>query len=143
MKPDRSPAVGQGRNPEVLICRDESRTIQAHLPMTRISNILRQYNATGGIIDHLNQAQATYADVSEFTDLKDALLQANQAKADFMRMSPEARAIFNHDVAEWLDTAHDPLKRRELMDRGLLEDPEKKIEPASPVMNEPPAPDAE
>lgn len=86
---------------------DESRTIQSDASRADIKQILKRYKELG-IVDHLRHVDAQYRDVSEFTDLTDALNQAAQAELEFMRLPSKVREMFNHDVAEWLDTAHDP-----------------------------------
>lgn len=101
----------------------ESLTVQSDLPKTKINNILRQFQNNGGIITHLNNAEAMYKDVSEFSDLADALNQSKEAEKAFMRLPSKVREIFDHDVATWLDTAHDPEKRQALVEAGLIPAP--------------------
>lgn len=105
------------KNPDPIYFEDESRTVQSDLPKTQIHNILRQYNNNGGVITHLNQAQAAFKDVTEFTDLKDVLNQAREAEKAFMALPSKVREQFDHDVAVWLDTAHDLDKRAALLNK--------------------------
>lgn len=87
-----------------------SLTVQSDAKRADIRQILKKYKQVG-IVDHLNHVQARWADVTEFTDLSDALRQARVAEEEFMKLPSKVREIFNHDVTEWLDTAHDPAKR--------------------------------
>lgn len=99
---------------------DDSLTVQSDRAKTEINNILAAYSDNGGIITHLAQVQASYKDISEFTDLKDAIDQARRAEHEFMRLPSEVRRIFDHNVATWLDTSHDSDKIQTLMDKGLI-----------------------
>lgn len=99
-----------------------SRTVQSDSYNADIRNIMGQFGGVN-LGDTLDDASALYADVSEFTDLRDALDQARMAEVDFMKLPPGVRQIFNHDVAEWLDTAHDKDKRDALVAAGFIEAP--------------------
>ena len=88
----------------------ESLTVQSEARQADIRQIIRRY-AEVGILDHLKEVELRYADVSEFTDLGDALRQAKEAEKQFLKLPSKVRELFNHDVAEWLDTAHDKDKQ--------------------------------
>ena len=88
----------------------ESLTVQSEARQADIRQIIRRY-AEVGILDHLKEVELRYADVSEFTDLGDALRQAKEAEKQFLKLPSKVRELFNHDVAEWLDTAHDKEKQ--------------------------------
>lgn len=103
----------------------ESLTVQSDNERADIRKILQRYEAVG-IVDHLNQVDAMYRDVTEFTDLHDALMQAKEAETQFMKLPSKLREVFDHDVAKWLDAAHDPEKieqlyRPKLEKLGILE----------------------
>lgn len=108
---------------------EPSLTVQSDGPKADIHFILKQYEQVGGLEANLDAAEIKYMDISEFTDYKDALGHAMMAEADFLTLPSKVREIFNHDVAEWLDTAHDPEKRDALVKAGFLkavvEGPEK------------------
>ncbi len=100
-----------------------SETIQSHAAQGNIQEILKRYKQVG-IVENLNQAQAQFLDVTAFDDFADVMRQAGEAQQKFMELPSKVREIFNHDVAEWLDTAHDDDKRAALVAAGWIEDPE-------------------
>lgn len=103
-----------------------SETVQSDRHLTDIQTILKSFGALGqGALD---QTALQYRDVSEFTDLHDAMLQARAAEVDFMKLPSKVREIFDHDVAVWLDTAHDEEKRNALVEAGFLDPPEEVVE---------------
>lgn len=119
-----------------------SKTIQSQADQADIKKILKKYRQVG-IVDHLNDVKGRFMDVSEFTDLGDALRQVKVVEAEFMKLPSKVREVFNHDVAEYLDTAHDPEKRQALIDAGVLEapaaPPAADEAPVEPVPAPPPA----
>jgi phage internal scaffolding protein len=94
-------------------------TKQSHKDSTDINLIIAQHSRTG-ILTHLNQAEARYADVSELGDYQDALDVVHQAESDFMKMPSAARQVFGNSAARFLDAAHDPDKRHLLEEAGLI-----------------------
>lgn len=114
---------GRKRSDTWTVNKDPSLTIQSDAAESDINEILRKYKEVG-LLDHLNSAQAMFMDVTEFTDLADAMRQSREAEAVFMQLPSKMREIFHHDVAEWLDAAHDPEKRDALVRAGFIEAPE-------------------
>jgi len=104
----------RGRPRVQTINEEPSMTVQYDADQTDIKKIIQKYNNTG-IIEHLNNVEATYADVSTFTDFADVMRHAKAAEAEFMKLPSKIREEFNHDVATWLDTSHDPEKRASLL----------------------------
>ncbi len=102
---------------------EESKTVQSQAPQADIQEILRKYKEVG-IIEHLNRTEATYKDVSEFEDFAAVMRHAKEAETAFFELPSKVREIFNHDVAQWLDAAHDPEKRQALVDAGHIDAPE-------------------
>lgn len=113
---------GKGRPRVQTINNDESMTVQSDAHLADINHILRQFANDGSKM--LDQADLMYKDVSEFTDLRDALDQAIEADIEFKKLPSKVREIFNHDVAVWLDTAHDQDKRDALVAGGWINPPE-------------------
>ncbi len=109
---------------------DPSMTVQSDAHLADLRHIMAQFEETG--LDSLKEADLQFKDVSEFTDLRDALDQARQAETEFLKLPSKVREVFDHDVAVWLDTAHDEDKRDELVRRGYLK-------PREAEKNEPPA----
>ena len=115
-----------------------SKTIQSDAHKADINEILAQYEQVG-IVTHLNKVDAKYMDVSEFTDFSDAMRQLRMAEQEFKKLPSKVRELFNHDVAEWLDAAHDPMRIAEV--QAALDD---KVEESKPVEKpEAPAPEPE
>lgn len=98
---------------------EESLTVQSEAHLADIGKILKKYDEVG-IIDHLAQTEAVFADVTEYTDYADAMRNLKVAEATFMKLPSKIREIFNHDVADWLDAAHDPKKREKLVEAGFV-----------------------
>lgn len=111
---------------------EESLTNKGALAQSEIRSILQRQRAIG-VVDHLNEVQAAFRDVTRFTDLHDAMLQAKQAEAYFMQLSPQLRGVFDNDATKWLDAAHDEDKRVAL--RPRLEALGYRWEGDAPVIN--------
>ncbi len=110
-------------NPRVQTVNDEpSMTVQSDAHLADIDNILASFGANG--MAQLDETALQFRDVSHFTDLADALNQAREAEMEFMKLPSKVREIFKHDVAVWLDTAHDEDKRDELVKAGWIKGPE-------------------
>lgn len=88
---------------------EPSKTIQSDTPRADIHEILKKYHEVG-IVDHLASVDAMFLDVSEFTDYADLRRQTAEAEQHFLSLPSKLREVFNHDVYDWLDAAHDPEK---------------------------------
>jgi len=127
---------------------EPSLTVQSDAPQADIRQILKKYDALG-IVDHLNLTEASFQDVTAFTDYADVFRTAKSAESEFMKLPSKVREAFDHDVANWLDTAHDPEKRALLREKGILPpdesatpptpDPQPKPPPATESSAPPPA----
>lgn len=113
-----------------------SETIQSDADNANITKILAKFHDVGVI--QLNDADALFLDVTEFTDFADVMRQSKIAEVEFLKLPSKVREIFNHDVADWLDTAHDQEKRDALVEAGYLRAPDKPPEPEPPPVVEPP-----
>jgi len=127
---------------------EPSKTVQSDRHRAEVKHILARYENTG-IVDHLANVDLQFRDVSEFTDFADMMRQTKVAEAEFMRLPSKLREVFNHDVMEWLDAAHDPEKvealRPQLEKLGVLEPRETPAAapPAAPAPAAPSAPPTE
>lgn len=118
------------------INEDPSETVQSDAHLADITNIMQSYLQQGREL--LDDTALQFADVSEFTDLADAIQQTREAEVQFMKLPSKVRKIFDHDVAVWLDSAHDEEKRDALVAAGFLEAPEPVVvEPVVPEGGEP------
>ncbi len=117
----------RGRPPVQTVNDEPSLTVQSEADQADIIKILKKYRQVG-IIDHLNLTESTFQDVSSFTDFADVIRTAKEAELQFLELPSKVREIFDHDVANWLDTAHDPEKRASLVAAGIIE-PEQQSTP--------------
>ncbi len=132
----------RGKNRVRTVNDEPSMTVQSDAHLADINVIMGDF-AQGGM-QALDEAELVFADVSEFTDLQDALNQARIAEVEFMKLPSKVREVFEHDVAVWLDTAHDDDKRAALVEAGFLEVPEvveATPEPAGTPAGGPPEPE--
>lgn len=130
-----SPILDYRGKPRVQTINTEpSMTVQSDAHKADIKEILKKYKSVG-IVEHLNESEAQYADISQFTDYADAVRNVKLAEREFLELPSKVREIFNHDVSNWLDTAHDPDKRQALIDAGYIDAP---AAPEPPPAVEPP-----
>lgn len=127
--------------PRVSTTNEEaSRTIQSDRDRADIRHILKRHGALG-IFENLNQTEAQFADVSEFTDYADLMRNVRAAELEFRKLPAKVRRRFDNDISKYLDAAHDEEKRlvleQELADEKAKEGPA----PTPPATPEPaPAP---
>lgn len=112
-----------------------SETVQSEAHLADIQHILGKYREVG--IQKLDEVELRFADVSEFTDYADLMRQVKVAEVEFMKLPSKVREIFGHDVANWLDAAHDPEKRDALVEAGFIEAPEEVVEDPPTAASEP------
>lgn len=125
------PYSEERRRPRVQTVNDmPSMTVQSDVHRTEIRSILAKYKQTG-VVEHLRQVDLQFRDVSEFSDYADMAFQLKEAEKVFMAMPSKVREVFDHDMARWLDAAHDPEKlealRPELEELGVM----KKVQAAT------------
>jgi len=113
-----------------------SMTVQSDVARTEIKHILARYRQTG-VIDHMRNVELAFRDVSEFQDFADLMYQSKEAEKVFMALPSKVRAVFDHDVAVWLDCAYDADKLKalepELKALGLVFDSAEKPPVGPPV----------
>lgn len=108
-----------GRKRVVTMNKSESRTVQSDRERSEMKAILRRYEAFN-VVDHLSSVDLQFRDVSEFSDMSDALRQLRDAEHVFMRLDPRIRDVFDNDAARWLDAGHDGLSAEQIEQlRGL------------------------
>ncbi len=108
-----------GRKRVQTVNTDPSMTVQSDAHLADIQNILKSYGAEGQ--QQLDEAALEFKDVSGFTDFADLMNMTKTAEVEFMKLPSKVREVFNHDVMDWLDTAHDKDKRDALVALGVLE----------------------
>lgn len=117
-----------------------SLTVQSDAKAADINEVLRRFEQVG-IVEHLRDVDLQFADVSEFTDYADLMRNLRFAEERFMELPSKVREVFGHDVAKWLDAAHNtPEQNAELFEKfgvnasGL---PLEKPTPATPAGDPP------
>lgn len=132
----------RGKSRVQTVNTDPSETIQSDAHLADIEQVIRSFANDGG--DMLDNVAMVFADVSQFGDYHDVMLEVKKAEATFMELPSKVREIFGHSVETWLDTAHDEDKRDALVEAGFLEPAlveDAKVEPETPIET-PPGPPA-
>ncbi len=111
---------GRKRSKYWVVNNEPSQTVQSDAHLADIQNILKQWSVGGS--DTLDEAALQYADVSEFGDYHDVMIEVKRAERTFMALPPQVRSIFGNSVETWLDTAHDEDKRDALVEAGFIKD---------------------
>lgn len=109
------------REDHQLTCLGEGRTHQSFKDECDINVTMKRW-ARGGQLTQLNKTVPQYGDFTNVVDYMDALLQIDQAEADFMRLPSAVRAACNNDPGQFIRMIYDPERIDELRDLGLLEE---------------------
>jgi len=109
----------RGKNRVQTVNTEPSMTVQSDAHLADIQQILTKYGATGQ--ESLDDVAMNFADVSEFGDYHDVMMEVRLAEETFMKLPSKVREIFGHNVETWLDSAHDEDKRDALVQAGFLE----------------------
>lgn len=117
---------------EGIECLDPSLAVQASKDETDINTIVNKYLRTGEMPE---QRQGIYADISELTDLQEALEQVRAADEAFMALPAEVRRYFDNDPVKLVQFANDPANLDKAIELGLAERKPQAIppSPADPV----------
>lgn len=121
---DNVDARGRVQSDYQTVNAEPSMTIQGDAVEADIRTILKRHGISG-IVEHLNEAQLHYGDITGFTDYAEAMRQVKSAEGAFMKLPSKVREVFDHDVAKWLDAANDGIsdqQRSQLVKMGFLEE---------------------
>lgn len=105
------------RNRVSLTCPEPTRTEQHHKDNVEINNILRRYEQTG-ILEHQNQYEGSYADLSPL-DFQEYQNKIASAWSMFEALPATVRARFSNDPAQFLAFVQDPANTDEALRLGL------------------------
>lgn len=105
-----------GNSDDGLLCEDPSLAVQAAKAECDINNIVKTYMRTGELP---GQRQLIYADISEMSDLRDALHMVNDAQQAFMDLPAEVRRHFDNDPVKLVEFAQDPNNYDKAVELGL------------------------
>jgi len=111
-----------GQKMRVAIATGDGLTEQNHKDETDINNIVRKYNKTG-LIDHLNQFEKQYADMTGY-DYQDAMNTVAAANTMFEGLPSAIRNKFDNDPAKFIDFVDDESNADKLVEMGLAKKPE-------------------
>lgn len=95
-----------------------SLTEQSHRDSCDINKIMANYEKTG--VAPISGKIPTYGDFSEVKDYAEALTLLMDANEAFMELPAKVRLEYQNDPALFLEAMEDPVKRQELVDKGLL-----------------------
>jgi len=109
------PRYNWGLEREPTVNTAPSMTKQSEAAACDVNNIIRKYDRTG-VLTHLQQAQAVYADVSEIGSYLEAVQTVESAHSRFYELPSGLRAHFSNDPAEFVDWSREatPEDRDEL-----------------------------
>lgn len=92
-------------------------TEQAHLKECDVNEIIKKYDATG-LITHVNNFEALYADVSSI-DFDRSLTLQKEIGAKFAELPSNIRKRFDNSPSEYLRFLENPANLQESIDLGL------------------------
>jgi len=106
-----------GQKLRVAIATGDGLTEQNHKDETDINKIVRKYNKTG-LIDHLNQFEKQYADMTGY-DYQDAMNTIAAANTMFEGLPSAIRNKFDNDPAKFINFVDDEANADQLVEMGL------------------------
>lgn len=115
-----------------------SKTVKSDRDLTDIRTIIGKIEG-GGVVENLGLTERQFVDVKDLTDFADVMRVTREAELEFMKLPSKTREKFGHDVAQYLDAAHDQEKRDALIAAGVIEAPKGPVEAAQPDATEGPA----
>jgi phage internal scaffolding protein len=107
-----------GQKLRVAIATGDGLTEQNHKDETDINNIVRKYNKTG-LIDHLNQFEKQYGDMTGY-DYQDAMNTVAAANSMFEGLPSAIRNQFDNDPAKFINFVDDEANADKLVEMGLV-----------------------
>ena len=106
-----------GQKMRVAIATGDGLTEQNHKDETDINQIVRKYNKTG-LIDHLNQFEKQYGDMTGY-DYQDAMNTVAAANTMFEGLPSVIRNQFDNDPAKFINFVDDEANADKLVEMGL------------------------
>jgi len=109
-----------GQKMKVAIATGDGLTEQNHKDETDINKIVRKYNKTG-LIDHLNQFEKQYADMTGY-DYQDAMNTVAAANTMFEGLPSQIRNKFDNDPAKFINFVDDENNYDAMVEMGLAKE---------------------
>ena len=106
-----------GKKAKVTLTTGEGLTEQHHKDEVDVNRIVARYNKTG-VIDHLNDFEAKYADLTGY-DYQDAQNTIAAANSMFEGLPSDIRKKFDNDPVAFLQFTDDPKNAQAMIDLGL------------------------
>ena len=106
-----------GQKLRVAIATGDGLTEQNHKDETDINKIVRKYNKTG-LIDHLNQFEKQYGDMTGY-DYQDAMNTVAAANTMFEGLPSAIRNKFDNDPSKFINFVDDEANADKLVEMGL------------------------
>ena len=106
-----------GQKLKVAIATGDGLTEQNHKDETDINQIVRKYNKTG-LIDHLNQFEKQYGDMTGY-DYQEAMNTVAAANTMFEGLPSSIRNKFDNDPAKFINFVDDEANADKLVEMGL------------------------
>jgi phage internal scaffolding protein len=106
-----------GQKLRVAIATGDGLTEQNHKDETDINKIVRKYNKTG-LIDHLNQFEKQYGDMTGY-DYQDAMNTVAAANTMFEGLPSAIRNKFDNDPAKFINFVDNEANEDQLVEMGL------------------------
>ena len=143
------PARADNKNTDFLgrprfqeIVNQPSKTVQADAKKADINEILKKANGGLGLVQHLQDVDAQFMDVSEHDDYVTLMRHVRDAESTFNQLPSKVRELFDHDVAKWLDAAHAAPGENDALLAEAGVDPATSADPASGTSGATPDPAA-
>jgi len=108
---------------------DDGRTKQSFKEQVNINSIVAKARKTG-FVNHVNNRQPYYADVSQIPDYRTACEIVSQSNRQFMELPSNVRERFDNDPGKFLEFFQDEKNLDEAVKLGLVNKPVEEPAPA-------------
>lgn len=117
--------------PKGTVFNDKSLTVQSPKDEVDINKIVARVQK-GALLPEL-AGQPFYGDVSQISDLQDAIIKVQEANALFMQYPAELRERFQNDPVKLVDFFADDANIEEAVELGLAQKRPVEVAPAAPA----------
>lgn len=114
----------------------QSMTEQSHAKHCDINNIIKKFTRTG-VIEHVDQREPQYTDVSSCPDYHGALAIVRETEEMFSSMPAVLRDKFQNDAGVYLEWINDPANHEEAIALRLLPGEQVSTAAEPPISPEP------
>lgn len=107
---------------------EPSKTDQQYKDEVDVNEIIRRYKKDG-IVPHVKNINAQFADVSDIPDLMQGMERIAHAKEEFLRVPASIRAKHKNNVVDFYNWLADPANKEEAVELGLMKKPQQADSP--------------